>query len=154
MKDIFNDPKFESFLYGGVRDLDEPVGQLVYNLWKSEIQTTGSCSGHIAAFLEDGGGSSIGGYLAYQPGTLFYMPKNAERLTARLEDATEKYPFAELRKNKEFTFYLEMQDVSTNFKGFERGIARVQVTENEARERYAQFLQIWKELTTWSQKLN
>jgi hypothetical protein len=56
MRDIFNDPEFDKFLYGGIHDLDEPMGSLVYNLYKAGIQTTWSCSGHTGRFLADGSG--------------------------------------------------------------------------------------------------
>lgn len=69
MKDIFHDPEFEKMLYGGVHDLDEPVGKLVYNLWKSGIQTTRSCSGHIGRFLDDAG-NAYDNLFVYLPGHL------------------------------------------------------------------------------------
>jgi hypothetical protein len=158
MKDIFNDLEFEKFLSdgGGVRDLDEPQGQLIYNLWKAGIKTCyNCCAGHIGKFLEDGhtGPNAFNGFFVYRPGVLFYDPRNAERLTAKLIETTERNKFAKLKREENFCFELEMDDIAQVFEKRENGYARLQIPIQLAQERYAQFLQIWEDLTGWSRGL-
>lgn len=152
MRDIFNDPKFERFLEGGISDLEEEVGLLVYNLYKAGIQTTWSCTGHIANFLEDGGGNASSGNLVYQPGLLFYKntPK-AYVLTRELEGVVKFHDFAKLVPGKEFQFYLEMEDLATSYNS--RDYARKQVPRKQAEKRHKEFIRIWRSLTNWSSKL-
>jgi hypothetical protein len=52
MKDIFNNPEFDKFLYGGIKDLEEGVGPLVYAIYKlGFVQPCNfSCGGHLGQY--------------------------------------------------------------------------------------------------------
>lgn len=45
-----------------------------------------------------------------------------------------------------------MRDIGQRFK-YEPGYAKIQVPIQQAQARYAEFLQIWQDLTTWSETL-
>jgi hypothetical protein len=152
MQNKFNNPDFEKFLYGGVRDLDEPVAELVYNLWKANIQTTWSCSGHIGKWIPSSEKSAIEGHYAYDAGRLHYkITSQSEILTQRLQQVCDEYSFANLKQYNEKMFTLEMEDLAKECKISDK--AKQQVPIRQAEIRYQQFLKIWKELTTWSQQL-
>jgi len=150
MEDIFNDLKFDKMLYGGVRDLEEPVGRLVYNLWKAEIPTIWSCAGHIGSFLPSSEKKATDGNYAYDAGKLIYKNRSrANPLTQKLEQIGERFPFAQLSLNpSEVWFTLEMNDIAREYNM--QGYAKWQVPIEQAKARYSQFLEIWKELTDWS----
>jgi hypothetical protein len=153
MQDIFHDPEFERFLYGGVRDLEEPVGELVYNLWKKGIEPTWSCGGHIGKWIPQAEKQAITGYYAYEQGRLCYsITEEAIPLTKKLLEIIRVYPFASLNPSSlERGFVLEMNDIATlcSIKGY----AKMQVLPELATRRYEEFLSIWKELTEWSRGL-
>ncbi len=150
MENIFNDPKFEKILYGGVRDLDEPVGLLIYNLYKAGIKTIWSCSGHIDRFNEDAGGNALPENQVYRAGRLWYeYTSKTEILTAKLNEIVLNNNFAELLKNNEMQFTLEMQDIATPYNI--TGYAKKQIPIEKALARYNQFLAIWDNLTKWSE---
>ncbi len=163
MRDIFNDPEFDKFLYGGIHDLDEPIGSLVYNLYKAGIQTTWSCSGHTGRFLVDGTGgpNAAAGNQVYQPGLLFYKnTPQADILTRKLEEITKLHSFAFLERKEGCDFYLEMRDLvipicnpqSAEEKAlFSWPYSKKQIPAEKANKRYEEFLKIWAELTNWSE---
>ena len=142
MKDIFNDPNFDKFLYGGVRDLEEPLGQLVYNLYKAKIKTTDSCSGHIGKFILGSEKNALLGNYAYDCGRLQYEASDkALILTNKLKEITGVHSFARIKKNqdKSMEFILDMEDIAVPCKV--TGYASLQVPLEKAQERYNQFLE-------------
>ena len=150
MKNIFNDSEFEKFLYGGIKDLDEPVGKLVHNLYRAGIKTTWSCSGHIYQFNEDAGGKALPENQVYQCGKLFYCDTlKSLRLTKKLEEITKVIPFASLTEGDTLDFALEMDDLIVPRNDGDH--AKKQIPIKLAEQRYSQFLGIWKDLTDWSE---
>ena len=152
MEDQFNDSQFDKMLYGGVKDLEEPIGRLVYNLWRAEVSTIWSCTGHIGAWLPSSEKKAIDGNYVYDAGKLLYkVHAQSSPLTKKLEQICERFSFAQLSSNpSEIWFALEMQDIANgcNIQGY----TRLQVPIEQAKARYVQFLEIWKELTDWSEK--
>ncbi len=150
MEDIFKDEKFEKFLYGGVRDLEEPVGQLIYNLWKAGITTEWSCSGHIGKTIGPSEKLAIDGHYVYDAGRLYYKTTpNSEPLKSKLIEICTKHSFATLTEREgDSKFILEMKDIALHCS--ERGYTELQVPIQLAERRYAEFLEIWRELTDWS----
>ena len=153
MKDIFNDPQFDKMLYGGVNDLEEPVGRLIYNLWKANISTVWSCVGHIGLWLPSSEKRATRGNYVYDAGRLFYKPtEKARPLTKKLEQIGENFSFAQLSLGSfEALFTLEMEDIANTCAL--PSYAKLQVPIEQAKARYAQFLEIWKELTDWSERI-
>jgi len=155
MEDIFNDDDFNTFLYGGIKDLDEPLGKLVYRLYQDPgIQTGWSCSGHIGETLTDRG-SVQEGYFAYMPGILKYSSKGDHDLNRRLIEISNSHNFAEIARLQDGSgwFTLEMDDIAIENPEFKAAPfcfytpAQTQVLEEKAKERYQEFLSIWDNLT-------
>jgi hypothetical protein len=155
MRDIFNDQEFEKMLYGGVHDLEEPVGRLVYNLWKAKIKTSWSCAGHVGKFICNSEKNAIVGYFAFDEGKLLYTPnQNSAVLTDKLEEVVRRNDhFARLERREQYQFYLSMDDIAVRFDNLERGYEKLQVPQQLAVRRYGEFVSIWKDLTVWSETL-
>ena len=128
MKDVFNDSDFEKFLYGGVHDLEEPVGELVYNLWKRGIETTWSCAGHIGKFLIDAG-NATNGYFAYEDGKLFYsLEPRTNILSKKLTEIVDRNPrFARIERRDCHYFILTMDDIAIKMDNLGINYAKLQV---------------------------
>jgi len=154
MEDIFNDSKFNEFLYGQVRDLDEPVGRLVYNLYCSGIKPFWSCSGHIGSWIRDSEKSAIKDHYVFDCGRLYYQDSpEAEALKDKLNGLVRIHNFARLEKDERNTnFILDMEDIAVPCNI--RGKDNLQIPIEKAKERYSQFLGIWADLTQWSESLN
>ena len=152
MKDIFKNSEFENFLYGGIKDLEEPVGRLVYNLYKNGIITDWSCSGHIGKFIQGSEKNAIEGNYAYDCGRLHYKEGNNKSLilTAKLKEITLINSFAVVKKikDKSVEFILDMEDIAIHCDV--KGYASSQVPIEKAKARYNQFLEIWGSLAKWS----
>ena len=183
MKDIFHDSNFQAFLSkdGGIADLDEDIGPLIYTLFKLDfIQTYWSCSGHIGDSLMDVGYSSDKNCYVYHCGYLFFtMTKNsssAQNFLQELAQLINNYSFASLKhKNtNEYQIFLEMQDLvdSQKIKQYneeqeqkkqEKSIFDILSTRPEprkdceikksiAKKRYKQFVEFWNQLNTIAKK--
>jgi hypothetical protein len=173
MKDIFHDPEFEKMLYGGMKDLDEQVGGIVYKLFKAGfIKTTWSCEGH-AARSYDGYNAHRQGYYVYGPGRMTFeypddkeMPKTG-LLINKVEGLVSKYPFAKLTKDdggKKIELTLEMKDLVEPIEqvaqtaredivaAFAQGMYEIsrrrEVKIELAEARLAHFYKFWEELET------
>ncbi len=176
MKDIFNDSKFDKWLYGGVHDLDEDIGMLIYYLYKLDfIKTTWSCSGHIGKHLMDAGNSSRENYFVYQPGILFFEIKiendHSKHFIQELAKLVNNYKFASLKihPKNEYHLFLEMKDLVEESKTFENkekqeGIANLllhfhdqsakhkEVRIDLAQKRYLEFKDFWCQLENIAKK--
>ena len=104
MRDIFNDPAFNSFLYGGVQDLEEGVGHLVYTLFQIPTVTPApfSCEGHLGSFKEkdwrisatrENYITTCDSYISYQ-----YLDKGT-RFEKLIYDFLNQFPFSRIEKS-------------------------------------------------------
>jgi len=97
------DDIFNRFLYGGIHDLDPPIGPLVYVLWKGKVAvTTWSCSGHVGTHLIDQGSAVLPDHFVYQPGMLFFNEGSDAAYTEFHEELNRvkgKYSFAKMQSN-------------------------------------------------------
>ena len=96
--------------------------------------------------------ATVGNYV-YDAGRLFYkVNPRSKPLTQKLEHLAKAYPFIQLPLNLcEVYCTLEMEDIARpcDIPGY----TKLQVPIEKAEARYAQFLEIWKDLTDWSEKI-
>ncbi|MBS3070933.1 hypothetical protein J4407_01370 [Candidatus Pacearchaeota archaeon] len=165
MEDIFNDAAFDRWLYGGVHDLDEDVGKLIYNMYNLKkrfgfIKTNWSCSGHVGKWLIEGR-SSMEGFWIYNLGLLGFEilnnNPNSENFMKNLSAIVEKYKFAELKhlpiNLSDYWIRLEMKDIADNPKA-KRDTKQFDFYWAENREiileltqeRYEVFKKFWNEM--------
>jgi len=154
IEQIKADKKFDAWLYGGFRDLDEPVIKLIYNLYSSGIKTILSCSGHIGSFIQSSEKSAIKEHYAFDCGRLYYEDSpESEPLEEKLRSIVRNHNFARLETDKDYPeFILDMEDIAIPCDI--RGKGELQVPIKKAKARYNDFLKIWADLTKWSEKRN
>jgi len=105
MKDIFNDDKFNSYLDGGISDLEEGVGQLIHTIFKIPTvkSVEFSCEGHLGDYGEKGWTipSTREGYIVTCNSqiTFKYTDQIDQRYHKIITNLIEKTPFSELSKN-------------------------------------------------------
>lgn len=174
MQDIFNDPQFNKDLYGGVRDLDEPVGRLVYALYKDPtIETSWSCSGHIGNPCHDVGRVQEG-FMGVNCSKLVYKCEEVHPFHIATHNLEDRFNFVKHSPHHEagLWFTMDMDDISVPNPEYERiqkevlalkaaGAdpmmlaynsmrhcwAKTQVPQELAQQRYQTILDIWQELT-------
>lgn len=154
MKDVFHDSEFESFLYGGVQDLDDDIGLLVYDTYKQGlIETVWSCSGHIAPWHIDGGRSTRPQtHWVYMPGRFYFKKKvlgeKTDKLVARIHEEGSKFSFVELDWRAGDGVYKvipDMKDIAEPHKN-RMIVAYGEVPIDKAKQRYEEFKVFWEKL--------
>ena len=161
MEDIFGDKGFDNFLYGGIHDLDEPVGMVVYDLYRSKlVTTTWSCSGHIAPWLNNKSGYALG---------ILRWNENPNNPASKIYNAATKeltlqhQPFASWRVLEGKADFIEIVGrycIELNIPGLERVpdlqnkyIPHSYEGKELAEQGYVGFLKFWKDLHTLTLEL-
>ncbi|MEI6732195.1 MAG: hypothetical protein WCK90_05980 [archaeon] len=157
MKDIFNDPEFDRWLDGGVHDLDEDIGRLVYALYKKKIvDTTGcySCSGHVGRSTNSGHSTRPDTHHVYDMGALRFRITEqnplGERFVHDVERKVAQHIFARFAHPKKDSIYhstyrleLEMNDL-VDFKPHPGLSGEIPIPLAEAR--FKEFQKFWESL--------
>ena len=157
MKDIFNDASFERFLVGGVKDLDEGIGQLVYEVYRKKlVETIWSCSGHIGDIIDGNTSTRPQTHFVYNCGKFFYkvLPeRNSELFSLSLKREVSECAFARIYPYEgSERLVLEMRDIEdmAGRQKWEYGEVPIEL----ARKRLGEFKQFWSRLTDVARTFN
>ena len=154
MKDIFHDKEFGSFLEGGVDDLEEPIGSLIYHIWQRQlIKTFWSSAGHINDY-HVGMSSRLKTHFCYQSGFIFFYPidnKISLDFMNQARDFTLKHSFGRwIEPRPEAIDYhqiiLEMEDIADKVTLAGYSIPQLEVRKPLAKKRLKEFYKFWEDL--------